>query len=269
MRQAISYGDRLPGASSRRCRARPSRPAAWSRPACSATSPTCRTTPTTRPRRRQLLNQAGYGPGKKPLNLTLTYTQGDSNEQVVATLLKSSLAKLNINLSTQSLAWPTQWAKAQVRQRGQPPEHLPRVLVAGLRRPVHLVHQPAADREAAVLQPVLLLQPGAGQADQPGRAAARDQPRSRRAAVPGPCRSRSCSRRRSTSLYNVNYQYAMRNDVHRLPGQPGLRERGLRLQPQADRQLTATTSRAGSPWPSLVVAGVIVADVRDRPRGPG
>jgi len=60
-----------------------------------------------------LLKKSGYGPGGKPLNLTLTYTQGDSNEQVVATLMKSSLAKLNINLSTQSLAWPTQWAKAK------------------------------------------------------------------------------------------------------------------------------------------------------------
>src|SRR6185437_8177040 len=60
-----------------------------------------------------LLNSAGYGPGKKPLNLSLTYTQGDSNEQVVVTLLKSSLAKLNINLAAQSLAWPTQWAKAK------------------------------------------------------------------------------------------------------------------------------------------------------------
>ena len=27
--------------------------------------------------------------------------------------MKSSLAKLNVNLSTQSLAWPTQWAKAK------------------------------------------------------------------------------------------------------------------------------------------------------------
>ena len=61
----------------------------------------------------QLLHQAGYGPGKKALNLSLTYTSGDSNEQVVAELLKSSLAKLNISLSTQSLAWPTQWAKAK------------------------------------------------------------------------------------------------------------------------------------------------------------
>ncbi|HUB39726.1 MAG TPA: ABC transporter substrate-binding protein [Streptosporangiaceae bacterium] len=61
----------------------------------------------------QLLNSAGYGPGKKPLNLTLTYTAGDSNEQVVATLLKSSLSKLNVNLSVQGLAWNTQWSKAK------------------------------------------------------------------------------------------------------------------------------------------------------------
>ena len=62
---------------------------------------------------KPLLNQAGYGPGKKKLDLSLTYTQGDTNEQVVATLMKSDLAKLNINLSVQSLAWPTQWAKGK------------------------------------------------------------------------------------------------------------------------------------------------------------
>jgi len=67
----------------------------------------------------QLLNQVGYGPGKKRLNLSLTYTQGDSNEQVVATLIKSSLAKLNIHLSVQSLAWPTQWGKAKSASAAQ------------------------------------------------------------------------------------------------------------------------------------------------------
>ncbi|HUY49866.1 MAG TPA: ABC transporter substrate-binding protein [Streptosporangiaceae bacterium] len=61
----------------------------------------------------QLLHGAGYGPGRKQLSLTLTYTQGDSNEQVVATLLKSSLAKLNISLDVQPLAWPTQWGRAK------------------------------------------------------------------------------------------------------------------------------------------------------------
>ena len=61
----------------------------------------------------QLLNSVGYGPGKKPMNLTLTLTQGDSNEQLVATIMKSDLAQVNVNLSIKSLAWPTQWAKAQ------------------------------------------------------------------------------------------------------------------------------------------------------------
>ena len=61
----------------------------------------------------KLLNSVGYGPGKKPLNLTLTYTAGDTNEGVVATLLKSSLAKVNVNLSVQALAWNTQWSKAK------------------------------------------------------------------------------------------------------------------------------------------------------------
>ncbi|HEY5989284.1 MAG TPA: ABC transporter substrate-binding protein, partial [Streptosporangiaceae bacterium] len=60
-----------------------------------------------------LLHSAGYGPGGKTLKLSLTYTQGDSNEQVVATLIKSSLAKLNVDVSVQSLAWNTQWAKAK------------------------------------------------------------------------------------------------------------------------------------------------------------
>jgi peptide/nickel transport system substrate-binding protein len=40
---------------------------------------------------KQLLKQAGYGGGKK-VNLLLTYVQGDSDEQLVSTLLKSNLA---------------------------------------------------------------------------------------------------------------------------------------------------------------------------------
>ena len=67
----------------------------------------------------QLLHQAGYGPGQKPLNLTLTYTQGDTNEQVVAALIKSSLAKLNVNVGVQSLAWPTQWARGKSANAAQ------------------------------------------------------------------------------------------------------------------------------------------------------
>lgn len=39
--------------------------------------------------------------------------------QVVATLLKSSLAKLNINLTVQGLSWPTQWAKGKSASASQ------------------------------------------------------------------------------------------------------------------------------------------------------
>jgi peptide/nickel transport system substrate-binding protein len=67
----------------------------------------------------KLLNAAGYGPGKKAMNLSLTYTQGDTNESIVATLMKSDLAKLNINLSVQSLSWPTQWAKGKSSSASQ------------------------------------------------------------------------------------------------------------------------------------------------------
>jgi peptide/nickel transport system substrate-binding protein len=43
----------------------------------------------------------------------MTYTSGDSNEQLVATLMKSSLAPLNVKLSVKALQWPTQWAQAK------------------------------------------------------------------------------------------------------------------------------------------------------------
>jgi peptide/nickel transport system substrate-binding protein len=62
---------------------------------------------------KQLLQQAGYGPGGKPISLTLTYTQGDQYESTVATLLKSQYAPLNVDLKVQALQWPTQWAKAK------------------------------------------------------------------------------------------------------------------------------------------------------------
>jgi peptide/nickel transport system substrate-binding protein len=67
----------------------------------------------------KLLNSAGYGPGHKPLHLTLTYTQGDSNEQVAATLIKSDLSALNISLTVQPLAWATQWSKGKSASAAQ------------------------------------------------------------------------------------------------------------------------------------------------------
>jgi peptide/nickel transport system substrate-binding protein len=61
----------------------------------------------------QLLQQAGYGPGGRAINLTLTYTQGDADENLVGTLIKSNLAALNINADVRGLAWPAQWSKAK------------------------------------------------------------------------------------------------------------------------------------------------------------
>jgi peptide/nickel transport system substrate-binding protein len=64
-------------------------------------------------RAKQLLNEAGFGPGKQPLSLELTYTQGDADEQLVATIIKSNLAELNIDVQVRGLQWQTQWAKAK------------------------------------------------------------------------------------------------------------------------------------------------------------
>lgn len=60
-----------------------------------------------------LLEQAGYGPGGETMDLELTYVRGDSDEEVVATLIKSNLADLNINVEARGLQWTAQWAKAK------------------------------------------------------------------------------------------------------------------------------------------------------------
>lgn len=62
---------------------------------------------------KKLLAEAGYGPGKEKMKLSLTYTEGDSNEKLAVSLLKSDLADLNIQLDSRGLQWPTQWAKAK------------------------------------------------------------------------------------------------------------------------------------------------------------
>jgi peptide/nickel transport system substrate-binding protein len=50
--------------------------------------------------------------GKKT-TLTVTYTQGDSNEQTITTLMKSTLAPLGITLNVQPLTTSTKYAKAR------------------------------------------------------------------------------------------------------------------------------------------------------------
>ncbi|MHB8468827.1 MAG: ABC transporter substrate-binding protein [Gaiellaceae bacterium] len=62
---------------------------------------------------KALLKSAGYGPGGKKITLLLTHVQGDADEELVSTLIKSELAPLNIDVNVQAMAWPVQWAKAK------------------------------------------------------------------------------------------------------------------------------------------------------------
>jgi peptide/nickel transport system substrate-binding protein len=62
---------------------------------------------------KQLLQQAGYGPGGKKLTLSLTHAQGDDNEALMAAILKSDLAQLNVDVDVQALQWTAQWDRAK------------------------------------------------------------------------------------------------------------------------------------------------------------
>jgi peptide/nickel transport system substrate-binding protein len=64
-------------------------------------------------RAAQLLREAGYGPGGEPIRLELTYLKGDADEELVATLMKSQLAELNIQLDVRGLQWQAQWDRAK------------------------------------------------------------------------------------------------------------------------------------------------------------
>ncbi|GAA4565283.1 ABC transporter substrate-binding protein [Planotetraspora kaengkrachanensis] len=56
-----------------------------------------------------LLQQAGYGPGGKQLELTLTYAQGDDDEQVLVEQLTQTLAQLNVHVNALAMQWNPQW----------------------------------------------------------------------------------------------------------------------------------------------------------------
>jgi peptide/nickel transport system substrate-binding protein len=62
---------------------------------------------------KRLLAQAGYGPGKKPIKLTLTHAEGDDDQALAASILKSNLAPLNITLDVRPMQWTSQWDKAK------------------------------------------------------------------------------------------------------------------------------------------------------------
>ncbi len=65
---------------------------------------------------RDLLADAGYGDGN-PLTLTMTYAQGDDNQQLYVTLLTSALAELGVTLDAQPLQWNAQWDQARTGDR--------------------------------------------------------------------------------------------------------------------------------------------------------
>jgi peptide/nickel transport system substrate-binding protein len=61
---------------------------------------------------RRLLDEAGYGPDGNAMTLELTYLRGDADEELVATVMRSNLADLNIDLQLRGLQWQAQWDKA-------------------------------------------------------------------------------------------------------------------------------------------------------------
>lgn len=60
---------------------------------------------------KSLLKKAGIQSGS--LNLSLTYTAGDQNEQQIAELYKADLAQIGVNLSVKAMPWDAQWNLAK------------------------------------------------------------------------------------------------------------------------------------------------------------
>ncbi len=62
---------------------------------------------------KSLLAAAGYGPGGNKLSLTMTYAEGDADQQLFATLLTSALQQLGVELKATPLQWNAQWDRAK------------------------------------------------------------------------------------------------------------------------------------------------------------
>ncbi|MGE5485651.1 MAG: ABC transporter substrate-binding protein [Ignavibacteriales bacterium] len=63
---------------------------------------------------KSLLAQAGYPNGG--FKLVLTYVGGDEKERQVAELMKSELAKLNIEMDIRGMPWDAQWEMGKAKQ---------------------------------------------------------------------------------------------------------------------------------------------------------
>jgi peptide/nickel transport system substrate-binding protein len=64
-------------------------------------------------RAKSLLAEAGYGPGKQPMKLLLTHAEGDEDQALTASILKSNLAELNVQLDVRPMQWTSQWDKGK------------------------------------------------------------------------------------------------------------------------------------------------------------
>ncbi|MFI6816181.1 ABC transporter substrate-binding protein [Nonomuraea sp. NPDC050328] len=61
----------------------------------------------------QLLRRAGYGPGGRPLTLSLTYAEGDDDQQLLVTSLTRALRWLNVRLEARAMPWIEQWEQGK------------------------------------------------------------------------------------------------------------------------------------------------------------
>jgi peptide/nickel transport system substrate-binding protein len=68
---------------------------------------------------KALLARAGYGPGKKPITLSMTYITGDPIEGPSAEVIKSSWAPLNVKVNLEPLQWQVLWAKTKSQNLAQ------------------------------------------------------------------------------------------------------------------------------------------------------
>ncbi|GAA0915098.1 ABC transporter substrate-binding protein [Nonomuraea longicatena] len=62
---------------------------------------------------RLLLQNAGHGPGGRPLTLTLTYADGDADQQMLVSMLTAALKELNVTLDADAMPWLEQWDRGK------------------------------------------------------------------------------------------------------------------------------------------------------------
>ncbi|MEO3873978.1 ABC transporter substrate-binding protein [Nonomuraea sp. B12E4] len=65
----------------------------------------------------RLLQDAGYGPGGRPLRLRMTYGEGDADWRLLATKLTRTLQTLNVTVEARAMPWTDQWDLG--KKRGQ------------------------------------------------------------------------------------------------------------------------------------------------------